>query len=355
MIEKLILDDFRNYSEKSLEFEEKKIVFFGGNGRGKTNILEAISILSVGKSWRETAAVDLLRDDAESAQIRSVVHNGDQFRVQIQPRSRTFFRNDKKIPRHKFFGQIPSLLFAPEHLSLFSGAKRERQKFFDRFLAQLWPTYRENLARADRAVRQKNALFREVWKDNSGISEPGFENAIRPWNEILAESIPEVWRLRTKFLASLAEPLQTQLSEISAASDPVAVSLVSPEHFDPSPDGVRAFFSQNFARESAAKKCLLGPHRDDFLFSLRERSLITTASRGEERSVLLALLAAQKNILSDFSGQVPVLLLDDCFSELDDDRQAALQKLCVGTQAFFTTTHEEHFARFDGDVQKIKI
>ncbi len=343
----LILHDFRNYKERVFEFEKNIVVLVGGNGRGKTNVLEAISLLSVGKSWRETISSDLIRNGADSAQIQAILGSGDQFKIQIQPRGRAFIRNEKKITRKKFFGQIPTLLFAPEHLSLFSGAKRARQQFFDRVLSQLSPIYRENLSRADKATRQKNALLRESSSNLSGrvISQVRTQD-LQPWNEILANVIPDIWKERTEFLQSLSDPFQQQLTEISHSSDSISVELQTPEEYEPTEDGVRQFFSENFQRECAARKSFLGPHRDDFVFRLRNRPLISTASRGEERSVLLALLAAQKQILSSHSGVPPILLLDDCFSELDSVRQAALEKLCVDSQVFFSTTHIEHFSAF---------
>ncbi len=354
-IRSLLLYDFRNYVERTFSFDKDIVVFVGGNGKGKTNILEAISILSVGKSWRETLSTDLIRNGEPSAQIQVKLDSGDHFKVQIQPRSRIFMRNDKKITRKKFFGQIPTLLFAPEHLHLFAGAKRERQKFFDRVLAQLSPLYRENLSRADKATRQKNALLRMAGETGLETRDRSLESELQPWNEILAEVIPKIWRERTEFLASLSEPLQQQLNDISGVSDTISVRLQTPEIYEPTKEGVLDFFRHNFARECAARKSFLGPHRDDFVFMLRNRPLLATASRGEERSVLLALLAAQKEFLKKQLGVVPILLLDDCFSELDSARQASLQKLCRDSQVFFTTTHGEHFSEFNGEVQVIEI
>lgn len=352
-IQSLILQDFRNYTDQTFAFDRNIVVFVGGNGRGKTNVLEAISILSVGKSWRETLSTDLIRNGAESAQIQAKLQSGDSFKIQIQPRSRTFARNEKKITRKKFFGQIPTLLFAPEHLSLFSGAKRERQKFFDRVLAQISPVYRENLARADKATRQKNAVLRSFEFELGEEGSHQVRTHLQPWNEILAEVIPQIWRERTEFLRSLASTFQQQLSEISHSDDRISVHLESPEIYEPTAEGVRDFFRHNFARECAARKSFLGPHRDDFVFTFRNRPLTATASRGEERSVLLALLAAQKQILAQEFGETPLLLLDDCFSELDATRQSALQKLCQDSQVFFTTTHGEHFASFERDAVQV--
>jgi DNA replication and repair protein RecF len=156
------------------------------------------------------------------------------------------------------------------------------------------------------------------------------------------------------FLKEIANVLQKELFVLSGKEEGVQIKLFSPENFIPTKDGVRYFFAQNMGREIAARKNLLGPTRDDFLFFLREKPLTTTASRGEERSVLLALLATKKQFFETKTGKRPILLLDDCFSELDDYRQNALERLSDGTQSFFTTTHKEHFVRF-GEFAEFKL
>ena len=175
MLKKLKLFDFRNHQKREFEFSDWNVVFVGANGRGKTNILEAISVLSVGKSWRETSPRDLIFDDRgqssetelEPSAMIEALFRDNFYKVLIRPRLRQFEKNEKKILLKNHFGKIPTLLFAPEHLGLFSGSKRDRQKFFDRFLAQIFPGYRENLSRAIKASRQKNAIFRNEALDSS--------------------------------------------------------------------------------------------------------------------------------------------------------------------------------------------
>ncbi len=381
MINKLSLFDFRNYKEKHFEFTEKNVVFCGGNGQGKTNILEAISILSVGKSWRETTAEDLIfnpssnsssnsNPDLKNALIQAELENGNLYEVKISPRSRVFEKNEKKISLRQHFGTIPTLLFVPEHLMLFSGTKRNRQRFFDRFLFQTLPHYREHLTKFNRALKQKNALlksFQDSSSNSSSNSEllKSFQDSssnsssnselIKPWNEILADTIPPVTRARQTFLTQLNPLLQKELKELSRASDSIEVRLEMAENIEITKESVLDFFTKNTASEQAAGKCLLGPHRDDFAFHYREKPILATASRGEERSVMLALLAAQKHILKEQGGPRPILLLDDVFSELDQSRQDYLENLCNESQIFFTTTHESHFENFSHSVQKIEI
>ncbi len=373
MITKLSLFDFRNYPERHFDFE-KKVVFFGKNGKGKTNILEAISILSVGKSWREKTAADLILEGKKSALIQASTESKNIFKVQIQPRSRSFEKNEKKLPFKKYFGYLPSLLFAPEHLELFSGTKTNRQKYFDRFLAQISPNFRDNLMRANRARKQKNTILKS--SPHSVFSSPlmkgryygkdmkeGVENdsnktieaQISPWNQILAETIPLIWDERIKLLKELNPLLQEESEKISGSTDSLKMSLETSENFDPTTTGILKFFKENKERELAAKKTLLGPHRDDFVFSLREKPLLSSASRGEIRSILLALLSAKKKYLQQKLNQFPILLLDDVFSELDDKRQECLEQICEDSQVFFTTTHEEHFQNFSEEVQKLEI
>ncbi len=355
-LQKLRLRDFRNYTDREFEFNEKQVVFFGANGQGKTNILEAISIFSVGKSWRETSAEDLITYDGNenipiySALIDAEVcaqDNPDFYRILIEPRTRQFFRNEKKITLKSHFGRVPTILFCPEFLELFSGGKSKRQKFFDRFLIQVSPTYRDNLLRADKAHKNKVAILRR--EENVSPAE------ISPWNQILAESIPEIVSERREFLKKINPIFQTEFAKISQNKEPVEITLQLAEDFEPTQEGVLKFFAENTSIEKFSRRNLIATHRDDFLFSLREKPISSTASRGEERSVLIALLSAQKIFLQEKISASPILLLDDVFSELDSTRQKSLENLCEGGQVFFTTTHENHFKDFLGKVQRIEI
>ena len=160
---------------------------------------------------------------------------------------------------------------------------------------------------------------------------------------------------RSDFLDTINEILPIELHKISQKNEPIELQLFSPETFEPNETGVLEFFDANFERERAARKNLLAPTRDDFLFQYRGKSLIATASRGEERSILLSLLSAKKEVFFALAKKMPILLLDDVFSELDDQRQTHLEHICAGTQTFFTTTHKEHFNSFTSTVQSICI
>lgn len=370
-LKKIVLHNFRNYSSQKLNFTADKVVFVGDNGRGKTNLLEAISVLSVGKSWREvsgtssnfgklelkTRACNLIQSEflGEAALIELENSNNDLYQVQIFNNKRVFLKNRKKIPRKKCIGEIPTLLFVPEHLEVFAGPKRERQRFFDRFLCQIFPQYKDLLTQTLKVVKQKNTIFREV------LSEGELKTQLDPWNKILQKNIPQIWKFRENFLKELEPLLQSELLKISGNNDEINIFLTR-SGMEENEKQVRTPPSSNlyefelvFKKELKARKSLFSPTRDDFTFYYREQPIMNTVSRGEIRSVLLSLLSAKKQYFYSKTGKMPILLLDDCFSELDDNRQKGLERLCEGTQAFFTTTHEKHFSRFEEDVQKIKI
>ncbi|MCF7917410.1 DNA replication and repair protein RecF [Candidatus Gracilibacteria bacterium] len=357
MITRLTLKDFRNYANTTFDFTEKNIVLFGDNGKGKTNILEAISLLSVGRSWRESSPADLIREGATNAIVQANDSDGNNYQVMITSRSRSFSRNQKKQSFKKFFGNVPTLLFVPEYLTLFSAAKRDRQKFFDRFLFQISPQYREDLTRCNKAVKQKNALLKSYKETvrTRGSSEFELSSLIAPWNQILSETIPRIAHERMDLLKKLTPLVQDSLQEMSHQKNSLDIQLVFPEKCEMTTEKVMAFFEYAQPREIAAQKCLLGPQRDDFAFSFRGKPLTSTASRGETRSVLLALLVAQKKMFYDILHQHPLLLLDDVFSELDQFRQDTLENLCNESQIFFTTTHESHFENFSHTLQRVEI
>lgn len=344
MLRSLSLFDFRNYEKKSFEFTKPNVVFFGKNGRGKTNILEAISVLSIGKSWRETTKKDVIRDKVESAKIKGVFKN-NIYEALLEEKNRTFLRNEKKISLKSHLGNIPTILFCPEYLNLFSGNKRERQKFFDRFLAQISETYRTNLVRANRAHKQKTKSLKLFYENNLT------RESIWPWNLILAETIPLIINERNEFLKTINPIFQKEFSQISQTEEPVFITLKYAENFEITSSGILNWFEKNFDRECAAQRNFISPLRDDFVFLFRDKKILETASRGEERSVLLALLSAQKNFLHEKTQNTPILLLDDVFSELDAQRQKNLSKLCKEAQVFFSTTHESHFKNFEQPIQ----
>ena len=350
-ITSLRLQDFRSYQDRVFDFDQDQIIFCGPNGIGKTNVLEAISVLSVGKSWREQQLQDLINLEADSAQVTGQTELGDQWQGQLGQRQRRFLKNEKPLPRTKLIGQLPTLLFCPEYLQMLTGPKSPRVMFFDRFLVQCSPVYRQALLKANKAHKQKTALLRSIRAEER--TDGG--TLLKPWNQILSETMPVITEIRQQILSEINPLLQAGLHQVAPTQEALEIKLIPAEDIMMTQTGILDWFDRFTGQEIAVGKNFIAPQRDDFMFLLRGQSLGATASRGEVRTVLLALLSAQKQYFLNQKKTAPILLLDDVFSELDDHRQATLESLCKGCQTFFTTTHQEHFGRFSRPVQVFQM
>lgn len=358
-IDSLRLQDFRNYGDKTFTFTEDKVFIFGPNGQGKTNILEALVVLSLGKSWRETKASDLIRKGEVSAKIEALIRESGISKVRthrkmealIQPRTRSFSQEGKKVSTKDWIGRIPTLLFCPEFLRLFTGSKNDRLAYLDRFVCQIDPIFRDQLIKAVKAHKQKTALLKQLEE----ASLETWEAQIKPWNLMLARTLPQIWERRRDVLARLQPYLEKAYQDMASSDEGVALAFLPQEDLEWTQEGCLGHFVSQAPRERASRRNSLSPLRDDVGFYLRDQLVAQSASRGEERSMMLALLSAQKELLIHEYQIHPTLLLDDVFSELDGDRQGHLEKLCEGVQTFFTTTHQEHVEGFGGEIQKIKL
>jgi len=338
MLKELLLIDWRNHARTRVEINSGATIIYGPNGSGKTNIIEAISVLSVGKSWRERSKGLLMREGSDSGVIRAT-YEEDLYEIQVQPRSFSVEKNSKKQSLKSHMGSIPTLLFAPEHLHIFRGTKAERMGFLDRFLYQISPTYRAHLSITLKAIRSRNTLLK--------ADIPPHRNEIEPWEIIIAEHLPMVTSARMEIMKQLTPLLQKAYRDISTTEEMVDMQLKIGEDYTPTTEGINEFFDTNRQREMAARRTLVTPTRDDIVFFLRGKTLTSTASRGEERSALLSLLTAMRQHMNT-REMAPIMLLDDVFSELDDTRQQCLSALCEGCQTIITTTHAEHFRAFAG-------
>jgi len=231
------------------------------------------------------------------------------------------------------------VLFAPEDMLLVVGSPSLRRATIDRIASQLWPAYGDALARYGRALQQRNGLLRLIREETASRDE------LRYWDEPFLASGSEVVAGRHRLLAELAAPLGAAHAEIApeeAGSTSLGLRYLT--NAEASPDESPRDALSRRLRETAEKEVwngttLVGPHRDDVAFELAGRDLVGFASRGQQRTAILALKLAELDLLTARDGRPPLLLLDDVFSELDPARRAHLvRRIAALPQAFVTTT-----------------
>jgi DNA replication and repair protein RecF len=348
LVSHLSLRDFRSYAELEVDFSSGPQVVVGQNAAGKTNLLEALVVLAQGHSHRTAADAELIRWGAGFARMEAAVGSdanpdtgSDMLEVVLLPPGAAGARKRVKVngvPRRPsaLASAMRAVLFAPEDMLLVVGSPGLRRSVLDQLVVQRVPAAGPSLGTYTRALTQRNNLLRRIREEVAAPDE------LRYWDEIVCVEGGRIVSWRTDTLAALAGPLEASHAEIAPAEEQLSLRYLSnaPPNADEDPErALRRRLLETAEKEVWNGQTLVGPHRDDVSFELGGRELSSFASRGQQRTAILALKLAQLDLLAQLDGRPPLLLLDDVFSELDPERRAHLVRRIGGLpQAFVTTT-----------------
>jgi DNA replication and repair protein RecF len=341
----LSLTDFRSYRSLDLELGDGAHVVVGRNAAGKTNLIEAIVVLSTGRSHRGSADSELVRWGSDFARVAATVEHDARsealdvvvFAAGSGPGTRKRVRvNGVNRRASALSTHLRSVLFAPEDMDLIVGSPASRRALIDTLVAQREVAAAAALATYARALTQRNALLRRI---REGIAVPA---ELSYWDDLLCETGGHLLDWRQQTLMALAAPLAAAQREIAPHEPDLMLRYAS--NVVPRPPESLAAALRRRLHETAEKEVwngatLVGPHRDDIVFEAAGRDLAQFASRGQQRTAILALKLAEVDLLTALDDQPPLLLLDDVFSELDPDRRAHLvRRIRSLPQAIVTTT-----------------
>lgn len=347
-VRELTLADFRSYERLIVEFAPGPHVVVGRNAAGKTNLLEALVVLSLGRSHRARADQDLIRWGASVARVEATVSREPLSEAEevlevalATPSAAVRVRKQVRVngvPRRAgaLSGMLRSVLFAPESMSLVTGAPSLRRDELDDLAAQLHPSHARALATYGRALVQRNSLLRLIREGSATADQLSY------WDRVLVEEGGAIVERRHALLEDLAPPLASAHVEIAPREDVLSLAYETnaPAGTGETPaDALRRRLAETADKEVWNGQTLVGPHRDDMRFMLGGRDLAVFGSRGQQRTAILALKLAELDLLARGDGVAPLLLLDDVFSELDPERRAHLvRRIRALPQAFVTTT-----------------
>lgn len=342
----LKLQNFRSYSDYSLELSNGVTIIIGPNGSGKTNLLEAIYVLSQGNSFR-VGDKDLVRYGQESFRLEGQF--GDQRRIlHFQPDrqpAKQFSIDGLKRQRLTHSQKVPAVLFEPDELRLLSGSPARRRDYLDNLLARLWPDASKTKARFERALLQRNNMLKQ-----SHLASPKvLEDQLFVWNIKLAEYAEQVLKSRLKLLDFANQYVAKSYSEIAQKPSEVRLyyqSELKTDGMDYKSQLLSALNSR-LRQDMQRGYTTVGPHRDDFFALLNGAEAGISASRGEVRTLMLALKLVELQLMSQHIAP-PLLLLDDVFSELDITRRAALANHANNYQTIITSTDVEAIKKYLG-------
>ncbi|OQY45625.1 MAG: DNA replication/repair protein RecF [Anaerolineaceae bacterium 4572_78] len=361
-ISNLILSNYRNYTRLKLDFPAKPILLQGKNAQGKTNLLEAIYLLSTTTStyarkddqllnWHTMKEdvmpfarleVTIVRHDETLQLAITIIREYERFKKEIR-------LNGSKKRAMDVIGQLNTVMFVPEDINLITGSPSTRRRYLDSVLCQIDSEYCRSLSRYNKVVSQRNALLKELNEGKRSIDQLIY------WDEQLITHGSIIIIRRHDALLTLATVAHQRHLDLTEESERLRLSYlpkVNP-HGDsadekqiiPAPpiDDVQATFKTQLLAsrndDIIRGMTLLGPHRDDFQFLIDGVDIAFYGSRGQQRTAILSTKLAEVQLMKEKSGDTPVLLLDDVMSELDSERRTQITTLTkLVDQSFLTAT-----------------
>lgn len=351
-IERLVLGDFRNYETLNLTPAPGMNVLVGRNAQGKTNLLESVLFLSLGKSPRTSRDQELIRSDRERGTVIAELSKRDssgrlQMLLQRDAPKRILW-NDAPVRPRDALGILSAVSFFPDDLYLVKGGPAQRRRLLDVLLSQADARYRRHLGAVNRILRHRNAQLKALQ------GRPHGGELVQVWTEQLrAEAVPVLAR-RARAVRRLGEHAAAVHSRITEGKERLQLRyrpFFAVDGTEPDPSWEDPDTMDNLFRDAAERTerdelrrgvSLIGPQRDDVQFVIGEVDARTFASQGQQRTAVLSLKLAELEFLWEETRENPVLLLDDVFSELDTlRRRFLLEAVADNVQTFVTAVQAE--------------
>ena len=286
IIKSVNLTNFRNHTKYRLECQDSTSLILGANGSGKTSVLEAIYILTRGKSFRATDA-DILKKQSPFYRIELEYTNGEKSIATYDGQLKSFIVSDKKTRRLPKKHKYPVILFLPSDLNLISHSPGSRRDYFDSVFGEFDENYNEYLLKYKKALKQRNELLK---------NEPVTRDSVFSWNILLAKYGISLYKLRKKFIQELNLELTNTYHSIAENDDRIKI-IYKTEIMDIDESGYLKKLEQNFQKDYYLSHTSFGIHRDEFIFEFNSKPAISSASRGETRSMILALKFIEANLI----------------------------------------------------------
>jgi len=348
----ITLSHFRSHRLARVVLRDGPVAIWGSNGAGKTNFLEALSLLSPGRGMRRAAAEDLMRrPEAVGWKLRATLATPDGLRVVetgAEPgESRSLRIDDKAAPQAALGRLVRVLWLVPSMDRLWTDATEGRRRFLDRLTLSLHPDHGDAVLAYDKAMRDRNRLLRD------GVTDAR-------WYQALERQMATHGALIEAARAAAVARVVAAQSEAATAFPAADLRIVGPEG-DTTPrdaETLARVFAEDRRRDLAAGRTLSGPHRADLAAVWRAKGVAAAlCSTGEQKALLISLVLANARALAEDTGETPILLLDEVAAHLDAGRRAALYEevLTLGGQAVLTGTGRELFADLAGVAQGIEV
>jgi DNA replication and repair protein RecF len=335
IIDLLELSNFRNYSKLKINFSPGINIIYGKNGSGKTNIVEAIYVLGITKSFRNINEKNLIFKEKEQAKIKGTIkYNGkNKYEVDLTKEGKKVLINNNKVNLlSEYISKIPIIVFAPDDLRLLKDTPIVRRRFLNIELSFYDKNYLKNVAYYNKLLKQRNSYLKQTLINSNSSSD---------YLNILTEKLFEygllIYEERSKFLNYINDNINKYYSKISKEGS-LKVKYVS--NFINDKEKMLDNYQKYYQKELNFGKTLLGVHLDDIDFYLDNNKVKEWASEGQLKNIVVSLKLVELQLLYEQNGYYPILILDDLFSELDKEKINNIIKLLPNDSQIFITTTE---------------
>ncbi len=355
---KMELRDFRNYVNLNLDFDPGVNLIVGDNAQGKTNLLEAISYLGSGRSFRAQKTAEMVRFGADFADISAEVFSQEREQslrwvLFSGNRPRQIWRNGaKKKTAADISGVMSTVLFCPEDLMVLKTGASARRRLGDSALCQLRPNYDAALSEYHRILEQKSRILKDHFEN------PALLEILPEYNARLCQVGALLISYRARFFDSLGKAAAQYHNQFSGGCEEFSLTYKTVSTVaDPFAsvqelkDALQEHLQRHYRAELESGQCLTGPHKDDFSVALSGIDLKAYGSQGQTRTAAISLKLAQRELMKRESGEEPVLLLDDVLSELDPGRQDFVLNQIVSGQVFITCCEPGRFTKLGKTIE----
>lgn len=335
-IQKIKIENFRNYHEEEVSFHENVNVIVGDNAQGKTNLLESIYVSSLGRSFRTTKDKEMIRFEEPFARILANYITEDQEKkVDIgfskEGKKEIKVNNIKVEKMTEMLNHFYVVVFSPDDLKIVKEEPEKRRNFIDRELCKMRISYLNNLVQYKKVLMQRNAYLKSDKKDRQ---------AMQVWDDALSQYGARVILQRQTFVEEInliSKKIHEKITQGKEQLDIKYQPSVKPEDdLDQLIEKMQKKLADNYKSDVYAGNTGVGPHKDDLLILINGIAARQYGSQGQQRTAALSMKLAEINLIEKEKGEKPILLLDDVLSELDGDRQKYLIQALSESQLFIT-------------------
>lgn len=333
-IKNIKIKNFRNYKEEEINLEKNINIFYGENAQGKTNIIEAIFLCSLGKSFRAKKDIEMIKLNEKNAVVELEYEKTDRegkIKIELGNKKNIYLNGIKIKKLSELLGNLNIVIFTPDDINILKGGPQNRRRFLDIMISQLRPNYMHILNLYLKTIEQRNKYLRQIKEENKD------EKLLEIWDEKLAEYATKICKYREEFINKIIEKIKIIHNKITNEKEEIELEYLT-ECIDK--EKYLKLLKERRKLDIIKGFTTKGIHRDDFMIYINKKEINIYGSQGQNRTAMLSLKLAELQVIYDEIGEYPILLLDDFMSELDKNRRKNFLENIKDTQVIITGTEK---------------